>query len=279
MRILTTAILILCAQLTWAQDATVVDPQGDAAAGMGMPGLLHDLDSMTVQLTDTALEVELSFHNPISPPSAFAPDSISGLVEFDLDQDPTTGSPPIQSLFSPPFANLSLGVDAVVMLDTENAGFVNVVDGMFNFLGLGSIQFTANSATLSIPLTIVGSTTAVDFTTIIGTVAQPTDALEVIGTVTTSGGGTEFLRGDALNDGVVNLTDALNILLYAAGEVPAPSCLAACDTDANGAINLADSILLLNYLFLQGSPPAAPFPDCDTDAGTLSCDSYTGCTN
>ena len=57
----------------------------------------------------------------------------------------------------------------------------------------------------------------------------------------------------------------------------APACAAACDADGDGAINgqVTYALYLLNFSFIGGAPPPAPFPVCGTAARpsdeTLGC--------
>jgi hypothetical protein len=69
-----------------------------------------------------------------------------------------------------------------------------------------------------------------------------------------------FKRGDANDDGSVNLTDGsyINLYLFQGGAVP--RCKAAADADANGAIEITDSIYIFNYLFSGGAAPPRPGP-------------------
>lgn len=70
-----------------------------------------------------------------------------------------------------------------------------------------------------------------------------------------------FIRGDGNRDGRVNLADAaLTILYLFRGDVTSPPCEDAADVDNSGRIELSDPIRLLVYLFLDGPPPAPPFP-------------------
>jgi predicted outer membrane repeat protein len=78
--------------------------------------------------------------------------------------------------------------------------------------------------------------------------------------------GPRFIRGDANDDGGVDLSDAIGILQYQflAGEKP--KCMDAADADDTGAIDLSDPIFILNYLFLAGTHPPAPGPEaCGVD--------------
>lgn len=84
-----------------------------------------------------------------------------------------------------------------------------------------------------------------------------------------------FIRGDSNSDGLVNVSDPVNLLevLFLSGVA---SCMMASDADAGGTIDLPDVFLLIDYLFLAGAPPSAPFPICDLDPSpsSLDCDDF-----
>ncbi len=75
-----------------------------------------------------------------------------------------------------------------------------------------------------------------------------------------------FHRGDADNNGKVEITDPMRTLnyLFRAGE-PLP-CEDAADTNDDGKIDLTDAVDMLNWLFLEGPEPRPPGPGaCGTD--------------
>lgn len=83
---------------------------------------------------------------------------------------------------------------------------------------------------------------------------------------------THFIRGDANENGAVDLSDAiviLNYLFHSKDAEPAtvPPCMAACDANHSGGISLADPVFLLSYLFANGPVMEAPFPDCGAVTG------------
>lgn len=90
-----------------------------------------------------------------------------------------------------------------------------------------------------------------------------------------------FVRGDANQDGKVNMADAIWILneLFAGG--PQSTCKDAADMNRDGLLGIADPVYLLRYEFLGGDPPPAPFPVCGVDpSGTaepLGCEEQTHC--
>ncbi len=90
-----------------------------------------------------------------------------------------------------------------------------------------------------------------------------------------------FRRGDADDNGLVQLADAIFILnhLFAGG--PAYTCADAADADNDGAVGQTDAIVVLRHLFGGGAAPPAPGietcgPDPDPDDGN-GCEAYTSC--
>ena len=87
-----------------------------------------------------------------------------------------------------------------------------------------------------------------------------------------------FIRGDSNGDGTVTpVADAITTLngLFGGAAIP---CASAADVNADGTLNIADAVTILNYGFAGGPPPPAPFPNCglETISTTLTCD-QTGC--
>jgi hypothetical protein len=65
----------------------------------------------------------------------------------------------------------------------------------------------------------------------------------------------EFMRGDANNDGVINVSDAIFLLNYLFRSGPEPDPYALGDANNDGQILVGDAIFLLNYLFRGGPAP------------------------
>jgi hypothetical protein len=90
---------------------------------------------------------------------------------------------------------------------------------------------------------------------------------------------TPFIRGDADGDGSLDMGDAVLTLFALAGETQL-GCLRAADLNDDGAFEVTDVIHTLNFLFLSGPPPRAPFPSCGPDPtfeDGLPCDTYALC--
>ena len=87
-----------------------------------------------------------------------------------------------------------------------------------------------------------------------------------------------FLRGDANADGSVNLADAIRIVdtLFRDGEPF--SCAKSADANDDGRLTVTDSVWTLLYLFRGGALPE-PTGECGTDptADELRCESAAGC--
>ncbi|MEM7166233.1 MAG: hypothetical protein AAF581_12255 [Planctomycetota bacterium] len=83
-----------------------------------------------------------------------------------------------------------------------------------------------------------------------------------------------FIRGDANDDGAVDVSDVVYLAKALFGVGPALACDNAGDTNDNDMLDaIEDPMFLLMYLFQGGVAPAAPFPTCDLDGtpGTLAC--------
>ena len=99
---------------------------------------------------------------------------------------------------------------------------------------------------------------------------------------TTDGAGEVFFqRGDTLDDGILNVTDAIAVLNWLfLGGAP-PSCRSSADIDDSGIVNLTDPIALLRHLFLGGEEPPPPFQECGPDPtpDDLGCDASSSCSS
>jgi hypothetical protein len=74
-----------------------------------------------------------------------------------------------------------------------------------------------------------------------------------------------FLRGDASQDGILNISDPINVLAFLFLGSVTPTCPDALDADDNGALNITDAIYTLNFLFVGGKPPPPPYPTSGPD--------------
>ena len=91
---------------------------------------------------------------------------------------------------------------------------------------------------------------------------------------------TEFRRGDANGDGVVDVSDGAFLSRWLFGIGPSGTCDDVGDTNDDGVLQGAvDTIFLLSFLFQNG--PAVPQPQIgcgfDPTADPLLCESYPLC--
>jgi parallel beta-helix repeat protein len=88
-----------------------------------------------------------------------------------------------------------------------------------------------------------------------------------------------FERGDANADGAIDIADAIFTLSYLFAMGKAPDCLDAADANDGGAVDIADAISILSLLFASAGPLPAPFGQCGNDPtdDTLGCASFPPC--
>ena len=84
----------------------------------------------------------------------------------------------------------------------------------------------------------------------------------------------KFIRGDGDGDGRISLADAIVIMLSTFDSRPLP-CLETGDVNDNANVDLNDVMDLLRFIFGDGTPPSAPYPDCGPDP---SSDALSQCT-
>lgn len=89
----------------------------------------------------------------------------------------------------------------------------------------------------------------------------------------------EFIRGDCNIDGIIDLADAIKVMRVLFVNLPVGSCVDACDFNDDGFMDISDMIYLVNYIFLMGPPPPAPWMICGLDAtpDSLDCAEFDLC--
>jgi len=89
---------------------------------------------------------------------------------------------------------------------------------------------------------------------------------------------TRFVRGDANDDGRINIADPISVLGFLFGGEAEPPCGDAADANDDGKIDIADPIKILGYLF--GGEGPLPVPNaCGVDPtwDKISCNQYEHC--
>ena len=90
---------------------------------------------------------------------------------------------------------------------------------------------------------------------------------------------TTFRRGDANGDAALDIADAIFLLAYLFAEGPWPGCLDSADANDEGTLDIADAITILGNLFSGTGSLPAPFETCGVDPtpDDLGCTSFPGC--
>lgn len=70
--------------------------------------------------------------------------------------------------------------------------------------------------------------------------------------------GPYYVCGDANGDEAINLADAVYLINYVFKGGPAPNPLDSGDANCDDAVNLADAVYLVNYVFKGGPAPCCP---------------------
>lgn len=145
---------------------TVSDPIGDIF-GFG-PGQ-HDITAIsgTGDVSTFCLTVE--FAGPVDPADAGSGQEVVGFIEFDTDENATTGFPGNVDLFCPTPAGI--GVEVTLDMFSVSGGFGTLLPSG----DLVPVVFTENSFTAAIPLAALGGDNSFNFAAVLGTMAEPTD--------------------------------------------------------------------------------------------------------
>ena len=84
-----------------------------------------------------------------------------------------------------------------------------------------------------------------------------------------------FNRADYNADGAVNIADPVATLNFLFAGSAGPGCMRAADANGDGAVNIADATFVLSFLFAGAAAPPAPFNECaeeDEDASAQTCE-------
>jgi hypothetical protein len=140
----------------------VTDPQGDNVG-------IHDINTLSGDVSGGNLALTLSFYNTISNPSTSggSANDLFGFIDLDVDQNTATGFAPLDLLSRRGYAGLpGLGVDYYIDLSSvlvDPAGSVDLISSA-GTTTQESIVFNSDqhSITITMPVTDVGG--AIDLT-------------------------------------------------------------------------------------------------------------------
>lgn len=163
----------------------VADAYADAVDTYNFGGPLLDIASLGVEYDRHNLNVTMTFFNDIAPASADADNALTGFIEFDLDQDAHTGRPALQNAFAPLFPTADVGSEIACDLFSEllHPGSIDIVStSTYQVIVTVPITYTERSLAFSVPLYVLDDDGRLNFTAMIGTGWQPTDAMGDVGT-------------------------------------------------------------------------------------------------
>lgn len=195
------AIQVTCSALPTILGFPFIDPAGDTLANPGGTGARAiDLLEITGTYKADSLIMTLRFAGPVRPAAAQAPNSLAGFLEFDTDENLSTGRPPLTNQFG---GNAPLGVDYVLDLfsaDSTSVGLDRVSTGSSSRV---SARFSGDSLVVRIPLSAVGNDDGnFKFAGVIGTQARPTDVAPNAGVYTARRPGTSAQMAPVRTSGV-----------------------------------------------------------------------------
>ncbi len=197
------AIQVTCSALPTILGFPFSDPAGDTLAyfsGTGPQAI--DLLEITGTYKADSLIMTLRFAAPIRPSGVQAPNSLAGFLEFDTDENASTGSPPATNELG---GNAPLGVEYVIILNSSDTTTVQIL----STLGGGSpsrarAEYSGTSLTLRIPLASFGNDDGnFKFAGVIGTLPRPTDLLPDAGVYTARRPGTSAQMAPVRSSGAV----------------------------------------------------------------------------
>jgi hypothetical protein len=168
------ALVILALSSAAAHSGPLLsDPVNDT---FGVGPVQLDLVSVFAGFTATDLSLVVTFTTNIVPPSLFAANSVNGIIDFDIDQNPATGTASHVAPFGPP-PGPTLGVEFFVDLTSEafHPGEVEVLSEIFGPTQLVPISFGASNVSITIPLPLLGDDGLLNYALVVGTFDEPTD--------------------------------------------------------------------------------------------------------
>jgi hypothetical protein len=178
-----------------------------------------------------------------------------------------------QAVFGLPFSLEGTGYDRQETLTDSEFKWTSDLNGD---LGAGRVRTVTDlrEGTHHITLTVTDSA---------GLKASATATLTVARATLTQ---TVFHRGDANDDGLLDISDGIAVLGFLFTGGAAVDCKEAADANNDGRIDISDGVYDLAFAFLGGpSPlppgppgsPCGPDPDPPGSAGDLGCQSYNSC--
>jgi len=154
---------------------TAADPIGDT---FGTQTVQPDLRAMTIVHDSGGIDVSLEFTAAVQSPVTGGANVVIGFVDFDTDQDSTTGSASAVDIFRPGSGSTGMGVEYEVDLFGYAADSTVPVIQESSGLPTGNVKplFQGNRITFRVPRALLGNDDAfLNAASVIGSEAEPTD--------------------------------------------------------------------------------------------------------
>lgn len=160
--------------------SVVTDPVGDT---YGLDSVTWDLTDLSVSRDTSAVTVQLDFSRTLVSPTSGDSNAMIAFVEFDTDQDSTTGFTSTVDEFRPNIGSTGIGAEYQLSLVTYAA------DGsvpLFNQVGIevGRVKpvFSGKRVTVRIPRALLGGDDGyLNAASIAGTLNSPSDIIPETG--------------------------------------------------------------------------------------------------
>jgi hypothetical protein len=150
------------------------DPTGDT---YGLNAVQWDITSFAVSRDANSITVTIDFTANILAPFNFDTTAMIAFVDFDVDQDSTTGFFSVVDANRPGAGSTGLGVDYELDLGFfESDSSFDVLDSLNNVTGTVRATYNGKRVTVTIPRSMLGNDDGfLNAAAIVGTYPEPTD--------------------------------------------------------------------------------------------------------
>jgi hypothetical protein len=176
-----------CSAVGYGTASTVAtDPAADTLPNAsGHIDAAHDLHQLTTRYAPNWLILVMRFAKPLGGAGLQSPAGLQGVVELDVDENVSTGVPPLSGAFG---GSSQQGVDYGIVLFAADANSVPIhrVLGGDTTLHRVPLRIEGDSVIIRVPLAKIGGDDGnLTITSVVGTVDRPTDVAPNSGVILT----------------------------------------------------------------------------------------------
>ncbi|HEU4996543.1 MAG TPA: hypothetical protein VFT29_17120 [Gemmatimonadaceae bacterium] len=177
---------LTCTEIGFGTPAAVVADAVDDTLAKPTSGTppANDVRSVTARLAPDWLIIVMHFAKPPISSAGGAPGALYGYLDLDVDENPSTGEPPIINAFG---GTVSQGVDySVVLFDSDSVSAALLSYGgarLGSVAGRVRTKYEGDSVVVQIPLNKISDDGNVTITSVIGTSDRPTDLVPNAGVI------------------------------------------------------------------------------------------------